>query len=166
MMIPEMRGEGDTLKNAMLPKTGSTAAQIYFRTALLVPKGVSAPHGQNPKRLIPRSFAFAQGRLLRLRDHDERIPCGSSAGDWECRGPSVAQRARSFRMTTWGEAGGAGICTSSFPAGLVASGGAGGCDLVEGDAGGDVVARHDVLHMAHIPIDVVAIAFACVIDPL
>ena len=30
---------------------------------------------------------------------DERIPCSSSAGGWNCRGPSVAQRKRSFRMT-------------------------------------------------------------------
>jgi len=30
---------------------------------------------------------------------DEKIPWRGSTGDWDCRGPSVAQRTRSFRMT-------------------------------------------------------------------
>jgi hypothetical protein len=58
------------------------------------------------------------------------------------------------------------ICTSRFPSELLAPGGVGGCDLIEGDAGGNVVACHDFLHVPHILIDVVAFALACVIDPL
>src|SRR5439155_18580297 len=55
--------------------------------------------------------------------------------------------------------------TSSFLRYLVSCG-VGGCDAIEGNVCRDIVSRHDVLHAAHVLVDIVAIVLARVLQPL